>query len=332
MARFIIAAFTCSVLFCASIASAAGQVGEKAADFPPGSFTDGGHYSIDDFHGKVLVLYFGCPICPTNRASIPERNKVVEQFQGKPVKFLAITPAQMAMCRGYVGDTKLEMPCFADGLGVMQQRYGLQISLNNIWQVRVINPEGVIVGYDMSAATVERALNGVKWTYKDDGYDPKLAKIVELLEWNQYVPAMTALKPFLKQKNKTGDSARTLLEKVKSNVGQEWAKQAETAMTDDKLKAVDLYTKLSQCFPDDELGKNATDSLKKLKTDKSVAAEVSAQKLYSHLYDVMSTASAEQKSEVIEYCATISAKYPTAVAAKNATELAKELQVASVAR
>ena len=29
-----------------------------APDFPPGLFTDGGHYTMDDFKGKVLALYF----------------------------------------------------------------------------------------------------------------------------------------------------------------------------------------------------------------------------------------------------------------------------------
>ena len=29
-----------------------------APDFPPGIFTDGGHYTMDDFKGKVLALYF----------------------------------------------------------------------------------------------------------------------------------------------------------------------------------------------------------------------------------------------------------------------------------
>jgi hypothetical protein len=29
-----------------------------APDFPPGVFTDGGQYHLDDFKGKVLALYF----------------------------------------------------------------------------------------------------------------------------------------------------------------------------------------------------------------------------------------------------------------------------------
>jgi peroxiredoxin len=328
------------ILFCSAASAAAksskttatlGNFGAQAADFPPGTFTDGAHYSINDFKGKVLVLYFGCPVCPTNRGSIPERNKVVEAFRDKPVKFLAITPAQSAECKEYASDTKLAMPCFADGLGVMQQRYGTKISLQNIWQVRVISPLGVVVGYDMSSASIEHALAGVKWKFKDDGYDPKLANIVDLLEWNQFVPAMTSLRPFLKQKNKIGDSARALFDKVKKTDGAAWIADADAAAADDKVKAVELYSRTAACFPEDELGKHATDSLKKLRTDKAVLNETAARQMYGQLYTVMSKATQAQKASVIGYCTNISQKYPETPTGKTAAALARELQSSAVA-
>jgi hypothetical protein len=34
------------------------QAGVPAPDFPPGIFTDGGRYSMEDFKGKALALYF----------------------------------------------------------------------------------------------------------------------------------------------------------------------------------------------------------------------------------------------------------------------------------
>ena len=314
-----------------SSGSLGGNVGQAAPDFPPGMFTDGGHYSVEDFKGKVLVVYFGCPVCPTNRGSIPGRNKIVEQFRDKPVKFLAITPAAAGEAKGYATETKLEMPCFADGLGVMQQRYGTKISLQNIWQVRVIGPDGVIVGYDMSASEIEKAVASVKWKYKDDGYDPKLANIVDLLEWNQFVPAMQSLRPFLKQKNKTADSARALYEKVKSTDGAAWASDADAAASDDKIKAVELYSRLAACFPDDDLGKHATEALKTLKKDKAVADEVAARQMYGQLYTAMSRATPNQKTSVINFCMNISQRYPQTPTGQTAAKLAEELQTAAVA-
>ena len=42
----------------AAVARGAGNAGEQAADFPPGQFTDGGRYSLEDLRGKAVVLYF----------------------------------------------------------------------------------------------------------------------------------------------------------------------------------------------------------------------------------------------------------------------------------
>ena len=48
------------LLLCVAAAAArgAGNAGEQAADFPPGEFTDGGRYSLEQLKGKAVVLYF----------------------------------------------------------------------------------------------------------------------------------------------------------------------------------------------------------------------------------------------------------------------------------
>jgi hypothetical protein len=142
---------------------------------------------------------------------------------------------------------------------------------------------------------------------------------------------MTALRPLLKQKNKTGDSARALFEKIKTTEGATWTTEADTAAVDDKVKAVELYSRLAACFGDDELGKHATDAMKKLKSDKAVANEIAARQMYGQLYTVMSKAMPNQKTSVINYCMSISQKYPDTSTGKTAADLAKELQKSSVA-
>ena len=48
-----------ALLLCLAVPSAlgAGRAGEQAPDFPPGEFTDGGRYSLEDLRGKAVVLY-----------------------------------------------------------------------------------------------------------------------------------------------------------------------------------------------------------------------------------------------------------------------------------
>jgi hypothetical protein len=47
------------LLLCLAVPTArgAGNAGEQAPEFPPGEFTDGGRYSLEDLRGKAVVLY-----------------------------------------------------------------------------------------------------------------------------------------------------------------------------------------------------------------------------------------------------------------------------------
>jgi peroxiredoxin len=305
----------------------------EAGDFPPGPFTDGGRYSLADFEGKVLVLFFYEKDCPSCRGLIPERNKVVEQFRGKPVKFIAIGPGDtLTDVKSYVRSTQLKMPVFADTLGLMQHRYGTQISLNNIYQFRIIGPDGKIVGHSMDPAAIEKAVAKVKWKYNDGGYDPKLNNIIDLLEWNQHPQAVTQLKPLTKGPNKAvAESATKLLEAVKAEV-QGWLDEAEKAQSaEDPVKAFDLYSKVAAAFPGDDLGKKADAPLKALRTDKTVVAELAARKAYDQLNNVMANANAKKKREIAGLCHNIATKHPNTPTGKKAAALAEQLQAVASA-
>ena len=46
------------MLLCLGAAAfGAGRAGEQAPDFPPGEFSDGGRYSLEDLRGKAVVLH-----------------------------------------------------------------------------------------------------------------------------------------------------------------------------------------------------------------------------------------------------------------------------------
>jgi peroxiredoxin len=311
----------------ASPASAAGQYGEQAPDFPPGVFSDGGHYKLSDFEGKVLVLFFYEQDCPTCRGLIPERNKVVAQFKDKPVKFIAVGAGDsIPDVMSYVRGTRLAMPSFADNMGVMEHRYGQHISLQNIYQFRIIGPDGKIVGYRMEPAEIEKAVAGVKWKYKDAGYDPKLGNVLDLLEWNQFDRAIPMLKPLTKGKQPVNESAAKLYEALKTEA-KGWLDEAEkAAKAEDPVKAYDLYARVSACFAGDDLAKTADAALKTLKKTKPVTDELAARALYDQLGVAMSKAAHNRRSDVITFCQGIVKKYPEAPTGKRATDLVKDLE------
>ena len=301
---------------------------QSAADFPPGVFNDGGDYKLADFKGKVLVLFFYEKDCPRCRGSIPERNAIVEKYQGKPVKFIAIaagdTPQQAA---SYVGSTKLDMPVFADTLSLMEKRYGTKISLQNIWQFRVIGPDGGVVAHSMDESAIDSALAGAKWDYKDKGFDPRLNAAIEMFEWKQFDAGMQLLRPHLRSANKPlAESARKLYDAIKEDHGKKWQTQADKLAAEGKTAhAYELYARISTLFKGDEMAKAADEQLKKLKADKTVKTEMEAQRAYGQLLNGISRASSEQLGDIKAFAENIVKKYPNTPTADRAAALAKNI-------
>jgi peroxiredoxin len=308
-------------------AGAAGNAGEQAPDFPPGLFADGNRYSLKDLEGKAVVLFFYEQDCPTCRGKIPERNQVVAQFKDAPVKFIAIAAGDsMTDARAYQMSTHLNMPVFVDNLSLMEKRYGFSISLQNIWQFRVIDPTGKVVDYRMEPQAIEKAIAKVESKYKKEDYDPKLAQAVHLFHWGQYADGMRALKPHLKAtKKEVLDSAKALYEKVKAE-GEQWLADAEAANQAEKpIEANDLYTKVSTVFAGEDLAKKAADPLKKLAASKDVKDELGARIMFLQLNQGVGRATPQQRDQVMKFAASLAKKYQKTPTGMKAAEFVQEL-------
>jgi thiol-disulfide isomerase/thioredoxin len=319
----------------AALPAAAQQGRPIVEDFPPGSFSDGGHYKLEDFKGKVLVLFFYESTCPTCRATIPKINQTVLACKDMPVKFIAVGASDTIQdVSSYVRETKLAMPAFVDSVGAMEGLWAWHLSLRNIYQFPIIGPQGQLLNYsvpDRLEADVQQAVKGVKWKYKDQGYDAKLKVPVELFEWNQYEQGMRLLKPLRKSAGKgVAESAEKLFEQVKQE-GTEWKAQADKLAEEKPVAAFDLYTRISNVFGDDELGKSVQEPLKKLKADKKVEEELAARKMLDQLYTAMPKATTQQRGQVEQYCLSIAKKYPTTVAGQRAEQIAKAIEFTAMA-
>jgi hypothetical protein len=251
---------------------------------------------------------------------------LVKAMEKQPVKFLAIMPNISAdEVMAYQRTTGLVMPVYADNLGMMQKRYGIQISLQNIWQFRVVSPEGKVVAYDASKESLEKVLSGVKpeWKYRSDGYDAKFDPVIDLLEWGQYTQAMKLLGPARKNKA-LAESANKLFDAVKKE-GEQWKTDADAAVESDPVKSYDLYAKVATVFAGDDLAKAAAEPLKKLSKDKAVVAELNARRAFATFMNSMSKATAAQKPQALKACQDLAKKHAGTPTAEKAEALAKDL-------
>lgn len=253
---------------------------------------------------------------------------MVKALKDKPVKFIAVSPnTTLGDALTYQRTNSFAMPTFADNLNVMEKRYGLSISLQNIWQFRVIGPDGKVVGYDMSKDSLEKLVSDTKveWKYKSGAYEPALEPVLDLLESNQHAQALKLLLPLRKSTNKAlAEQANKLFDKIKTE-GEEWKSKADKLATSDALEAYDLYAKIAAVFATDPLGKSVAEPMKKLGADKSLAAELAARKAFSQFYTTVGKMTAAQKPFAVKFCQDAAKKHAGTPTGEKAAALAKEL-------
>src|SRR5688572_6888491 len=83
-------------------------------EFPPGLFTDGGKYRLNDLGGKVVVLLFYVGGDERFAATAAQRAAVVRHFRDRPVAFFGVQAATIERCRADARRLDLPMPIFAD--------------------------------------------------------------------------------------------------------------------------------------------------------------------------------------------------------------------------
>jgi hypothetical protein len=253
---------------------------------------------------------------------------LVKAMQGKPVKFIAVAAGDTSgETASYAAQTKLAMPIFADSLGLMEKRYGMQISLKNIYQFRVIDPEGKVAAYVGGAAEIDKVLAKAKepWKYKGEKYDAKLEPILDLFEWGQHAQGMKLLAPLRKSTSKALAADANKLYEVIKQEGEEWKSEAEKVAEAEPIKAYDLYAKVATVFAGEPLGKSVAEPLKKLTANKAVSAELAARKAYGVIDATLSKTPAAQKAAAVKFCQDIAKKYAGTPTAEKAAALAKEI-------
>jgi hypothetical protein len=249
-------------------------------------------------------------------------------MQTQPVKFIAImahsTPAEAS---AYQAKNSVVMPIFADNLGLMQKRYGFEISLKNIHQTRVLSPTGTLVGAEMTKDALEKLIADHKaaWKYKGDKPHPNLVATLDLLEVSQHAAAARLLAPLRRSGNKPLAEAANKLHEVLTEEGEAWKAEAEKEAESDPIKTYDLYTQIATVFPNSELSKSTADAWKKLGADKAVKNELAARKAFAQVQAAFPKSTQAQKATLLKLCQDIVQKYGDSPTAEKVNKLVGEL-------
>jgi hypothetical protein len=291
--------------------------GGSAADneLPPGAFSDGRKYKLADFKGKVLVLFYFDPASTKSLQTLKDRLDAAKVLSARPVKLLGIAKGDPGSWPATFHAGDVPFPVYADNLAVFGELYGTRYSFG----CRVFDADGSPSDWQSEFADIDSAADKAKWTWKSDDYPKQLSRVLDLLEWNQFEPAMKQLKSLRHDTSKSvADAAEKLYAAVRTTA-TEWKKDADKQAADKPVAAYDLYLKVSLAFGDDEAGKSALDAANGLKTNKVVAAELAARDLMAKVATALANMKLAQISQVSDMLAQIRQKCadaPTAVQAQ----------------
>ena len=293
-----------------------------APDFAPGQWTDGVERHMEDYKGKVIIIFAFDPTYIDSPGEVKKALAVYDLFRDKPVAFLGIVNGDRNVAANvpFLKNLGVNYPMYYDNLGQMQSRYyGYSVNL------QMIDADGHSGMMRLTPQDVDHALKDVKWKYKDSGYDKKLDSVIDLLEWNHYEAASKQLKPLRKSSNKDlAASAEKLYGEVYAE-GQKWKADSDAALEAEPVTAFDLYTKISTIFAGEDIARATVEPIKQLKTTKPIQEELAARVMFQKLYTVIPKARKEQKFDIAAYCDSIVKKYPGTPTGQKAKVLWGEL-------
>ena len=192
----------------------------------------------------------------------PGLQAVASKFQDKPVLFLAVNSGTpRAQLQSYLRKNRVRWPAIADTDRTFERSCGVPtISLQNIYQVRIMKPDGKLVA--TSPTRMEQTLAGVvgaaKWNVDPEGIPSTLKK------------AGNSRKPETKQ------GATKLLDYVGEKMNKQ-IKEAKAAKADGKAwLAFRGYSDAAVRYKGYDLPKDITATIQKLKADPDVKTEMTS--------------------------------------------------------
>lgn len=250
-----------------------------------------------------------------------------QSYENKPVVFIAVNSGNpRSDVEGYAKSTKFEWPILVDERRETEKALGTEISLQNIYQWFVIDPEGKVmgVGSDQKQAmtVVDRNLAQAKMLFDGITVPEKLKAAAREIEMGQFDPTIGDLAA-LAQKGPKGlqEAAQQMYDKLKplAEGGLERGKALDGEGK--KYAAYQEYSRVAAWFKKTDYEKTATAALADLKKQKEVQDELAAKQMLDQAKALLGTGKKSDKPAADGILAALQKKYPNSEAAKEAAKL-----------
>jgi hypothetical protein len=235
---------------------------------------------------------------------------VRKEFAGKPAVFIAVNSGNpKSEVEGYAKETRFEWPILVDQSRAVEKAYlNSEISLQNIYQARLVTPEGQM-------ASAKMFFDGVV-------VHPKLKPAADEIELGNFEAGVPAVAAAQKGAKDLGESAKAMMEKLKA-VADSMVEKAKGLEASSKYAAWAEYGRVAAWFKGTEYEKPAAASQAELKKDKTVQDEIAAQQMLAQAKTLLASPRKADKPAAAGLLAALQKKYPASEAAKEAGKLAE---------
>ena len=316
----------------ASVASAAAQtpaVPPPALPTDPDQWLNSNPLTYEGMHGKAVVLWYFEETCPRCRKRWPELLALAESYAKQPVLFVGVNSGSDGKrIAAYAQQQRIDWPIILDGDRSFEQASGVkEISLQNIWSVRVILPTGEFATgrWDDLPGTVEKILKGAAWSGDFADTPPELQTLVRRMEFGDYQPAAFAIRYKLRDASPTEKRA---LEAMRDQLQGKMQEQLTAALADvpadDPWLQYAAYDAVAQRFAPLDLPKEAAAQWKSLRNDPVVKKEILVAKAIAANAPGLSSPDERIRNRSVSRLQSLVKRYPETQGAKRAKELLGE--------
>ncbi|HZE99770.1 MAG TPA: redoxin domain-containing protein [Planctomycetota bacterium] len=283
--------------------------------------------SLDRLKGKVVIVFFFEEQCPRCIASIPARNQLRKNYADKPVVFIAINSGNpKSVIEDYVKSNKFEWPIFIDERRETEKPFGFTISLQNIYQWFMIDPDGKLhrTAFDEKgvAEDIDKHLSEAKMLFDGISVPEKLKPMARDLEFGQYDPGVSELATLAAKGPKDlQPAAEAMYDKLKPMAESGLEKARALEAEGKKYPAYGEYARVASWFRKTDYEKTATTAMAALKKDKEVQDELAAKALLDQAKALLSSSKKGEKEGAAPILAALQKKYPGSEAAREAAKL-----------
>lgn len=301
---------------------------QETLDLKGSGWVNAKDFSLDRLKGKIVVVYFFSNQCPRCIAAIPGRNLFRKNYGDKPVVFIAVNSGNpRSVVEEYVKTNKFEWPIWVDERRETEKPFGFKISLQNIYQWFLIDPEGKLhrTAFEEKdiAADIETYLPRAKMLFDGVTIPEKMKGVARDLEMGQYDPNIADLAGLAsKGPKEIQPAAQAMYEKLRplAESGLEKGKAFEAEGK--KYPAYCEFARVAAWFKRTEYEKSAVAEIAALRKEKEVQDELAAKAMLDQAKTLLSSTKKVDRDAAPGLLAALQKKYPSTEAGIEAAKIA----------